>query len=53
MNKINEHDDEIEKLQTAKGRVGDNAHQQEISITKMKLKLGKASESNVKKALLN
>lgn len=30
MNKINEHNDEIEKLQTAKGRVGDNAHQQDI-----------------------
>ena len=57
MNKVNEHNNEIEKLRTANGKLGDNVYQQEITITKMKMKLGKVSELSVEKkhykALLN
>ena len=46
MNKISEHKKEIEKLQTAKGKLRDNVYKQEITINKMEKKLGKVSESS-------
>ena len=49
MNKISEHKKEIEKLQTAKGKLRDNVYKQEITINKMEKKLGKVSESSFKK----
>ena len=49
MNKISEHKKEIEKLQTAKGKLRDNVYKQEITINKMEKKLGKVSESSIKK----
>ena len=49
MNKISEHKKEIEKLQTAKGKLRDNVYKQEITINKMEKKLDKVSESSIKK----
>ena len=49
MNKISEHKKEIEKLQTAKRKLRDNVYKQEITINKMEKKLGKVSESSIKK----
>ena len=49
MKKISEHKKEIEKLQTAKGKLRDNVYKQEITINKMEKKLGKVSESSIKK----
>ena len=49
MNKISEHKKEIEKLQTAKGKLRDNVYKQEITINKMEKKLGKVSEPSFKK----
>ena len=51
MNKISEHKKEIEKLQTAKGKLRDNVYKQEITINKMEKKLGKVSESSIKKTV--
>ena len=49
MNKISEHKKEVEKLRTAKGKLRDNVYKQEITINKMEKKLGKVSESSIKK----
>ena len=51
MNKISEHKKEIEKLRTAKGKLRDNVYKQEITINKMEKKLGKVSESSIKKSV--